>query len=452
MQYLKNTFFSLLFIFILVSCGEKQPKGINGWWVIDTDHLKQAVEKKLKTATAEEQVSLKMIMPNITRLADKMTMVITDQEIIGYFGKKETKTPYKLKNVENGVYTIDVNGTEKQLVLEGNRIYDPKETVGKEIYNYMRRLSSSEIEARKKKLFEAKQPPNAKAKADERILFFVYHATPEQREKLLKEQKDLLTIKQSSGNETILFKAVEANKLDLVKTLVAAGASIKDLGYRNKNLLFPVVEQKTPNKAMFEYLVAQGVDISGINKDLENLLIKFCNSSQDLEFLKYLLSLKKFDINHKSKRKATALSETLKRGWLEGAELLLEHGAAIDSAKISLKDLARFGQFDSIKYLFDKGIILDSYNRTALFRAAHYYTDERVKDMFPKLLKLFKDYINQKDNGGNTAVFECQDLECLKLMVKAGADLFIKTESGHTLKDQFIENPKLLNFLKSNGQ
>ena len=79
MHSIKHILLSFLFISILVSCGETQPKGINGWWVLDTDHLKQVVEKKLETASAEEKISLKTIVPNVTRLADKMTMVITDQ-------------------------------------------------------------------------------------------------------------------------------------------------------------------------------------------------------------------------------------------------------------------------------------------------------------------------------------------------------------------------------------
>ena len=315
---------------------------------------------------------------------------------------------------------------------------------------YMRRLSKAEIKLRKTKKDESLKPPAATAKPDERIRFFVYKATPKQVQEILNTQKDLLTIKRKFDNETVLFEAVYSGKVDLVKILLEAGANTKDLGFKKQNLLFEVVKSDRVNQEIFELLLQSGVDINGITETKETLLMAYCSNpfSQDVNFLKYLIS-KGLDVHTSDLFGNTALTQAFQKGWVKGAETLLGHGADLEPAKKSLSFLGRTGDLKTLKYLLKKGIIQDSRGKTALSLAARgYKKSAKVKKAFPEMLKIFKDYINTKDNRGETALFQCRDLESVKLLVEAGADKTITNKRGLSLLEHFKESKEIVKYLK----
>lgn len=162
MKFAKNIFLSLLFIILLVSCGEQQAEGIKGWWVVDTGYTKESINKSLKSASGQEKLGLEMMLKSINQLADQMTMVINEKEFIGYYATKETKATYELSNVEGNTYTIVVQGKEQKFILENGRIYEFKNGSNSKVY--FRRLTDSEIVTRKKKHFKTPAPAPAPAK------------------------------------------------------------------------------------------------------------------------------------------------------------------------------------------------------------------------------------------------------------------------------------------------
>ena len=445
---MKKILVLILTVFTYTSCSEKQPENLEGWWAVDIDFIERQFDEMENRRELVEEISKETFLRNIQNMAKKFTIVFTVDEMIAYYGSKERRTSYKLVSVKDNVFTIEVNGEQEKFIWEDGRIYDPKESQNGQPGIYFRQLTSNEITAKKELISKAKIAPPVTAKADERIRFLVYRASPEQAKELLKTQKDLVKI--GEPGDTAIRKAVEKGDLELIKALLAHGADLNDLDNKKRNLLFDCFRSSQYNPKVFDFLLSKGLDINQVTPENKNILFEYCDwpEPREIEFVKFLIS-KGLDVNIKTKRKETPLIVAIEGGWIEVAELLQKHGAEFSGVSKSIRTLGMRTNLKVLKYLMDRKVIFDKKNRTGLFYAIDTIPNSnRDRKGIPELLVLFKDYINHRDVNGETALFEAHDLETVKLLINAGADKHIKNNDGESVVEKFINNKEISDYLK----
>lgn len=408
---------------------DSKKEDLYGWWVVDGKFVKAMISDMEKDMEEQDKKMFKMFLPMVERMMKKMTLVINDKEIRNVYGDRDRVKPYKVIKIEGNKFVLESGGRETSFILKDGRLVEERSLKKKGPPMYLRKLNADEIEKRKKLIADAKKPPAADAKPDTRLNFLVYRAAPEQIEKLLKEQPDLLTIKRSFDGSTALAMAIDSGKLELIKTLIDAGAKVDVVNKRGENLLFACVKNFKPNKEIFELLVKKGVDPKALNISKENLLIVYCERGKDPEFLKYLLTLG-LDVNQKASFDRTAMSNAMENEWQEGVDILMKNGAKSSNLKASMDKLVRKQNLKALKSLADKGIMKDDDGMTPIMHALSY---GKVNPKANEIIEMFKKVVNEKDSMGQTALFYTKDLKTIKNLVKAGADVKAKDRSGDSV-------------------
>ena len=152
---------------------EAKPGDLYGWWIIDDEFMKGIVAEMEKTADDKDKKMLTMFMPMVKKMMAKQTVIFTEKEMISVYGDRERKTAYTLKSVTDNTFAIEAKGRVQEFVLQDGRLVNKRELSGKRPAMYLRKLSDSEVGARKKLIELAKQPPAASEPADTRINFLV---------------------------------------------------------------------------------------------------------------------------------------------------------------------------------------------------------------------------------------------------------------------------------------
>lgn len=435
-----------IYIAIIVSLcaislfGQAKKEDLYGWWVVDGEFIKQISADMEKKMEEEDVKMFKMFLPMVEKMMEKMTLVISEKEIRNVYGDRDRAKSYKVVKVEGNKFVLESGGRETTFILKDGRIVEEKSGKKKGPPMYLRKLSADEIEKRKKLIADAKKPPAATEKTDTRLNFLVYRATPEQIEKLVKSQPDLLTIKRSFDGATAVVMAIDDGKTELTKNLIEAGAKTDFVDDRGNNLLFKCVTSFKPKKELCEMLIKKGLDPLILNKKKESLLIAYCKQNKDPKFLKYLLTFG-IDPNLKSKWDKTALANAMENEWKEGADLLIKNGAESASLKASIDDLVRKENLEALKTLADKGIMKDDNGITPIMHALNY---GKVNPSADKIIEMFKKCVNEKDSMGQTALLYTKDLKTIKSLVKAGADVKTTNRSGDSVLHYNSDSPTVV--------
>jgi ankyrin repeat protein len=158
-----------------------------------------------------------------------------------------------------------------------------------------------------------------------------------------------------------------------------------------------------------------------------------CHAAErcDLETLKHTVSKRFFRVNYADHNNNTALHFAAEKGFLEGIVYLVEQGAnvnVLNAFEYSPLHKAIFARnIECVKYLVEHGANLHKrtcYRETPLHCAAHIGDPRCVKYLIDKGAK-----VNTSSDNEETPLQEAcrRNLECVKLLVQAGAHVNPKT-------------------------
>ena len=152
--------------------------------------------------------------------------------------------------------------------------------------------------------------------------------------------------------ETPLDFASEKNSLEIVKYLVEKKADVTD-----KSLYYAV---ENNSLQLITYLVDKGGNINAKYKDGDTLLQHACQVKNNLEIVKYLVDIKKADVNSKNNYHETPLHHACSYGSLAIVNYLVEKGADVnaldDKGETLLHKVCFFNEhpLEIVKYLVEK--------------------------------------------------------------------------------------------------
>ena len=446
MKY-STRFHTLLFLFSAVVVNATvlavEHEDLIGWWVLDGEFIKSIVVDMQKTASKKDQQMLKFFLPTIEKRAKAQTFIFTKTEFVTHRGFSERRIPYVVKGTDGDIITLDMEGREVEFALADGRLVSKRELDGKGPAMYMRKLGEAEIAVRKEAVAAARRPPAATAPPEKRLSFLLYKATPAQIDRLLAQEKDLLTIRDPrSPKRTAVHMAAASRKNELLKKLLAAGADANATDSQGENALFRTVE--LANREAFDLLVAAGASATQCNANEETLLMAYCRQSRDVSFLKHLLTLG-IPINHVSKFGGTALSKALASGWVAGGRILIAAGADVKLVGEALARIVRKADVEAIKLLLENGFTQDQYGKTALMYALR-SDSKKVRKRIPQFVELGRDTLDLKDSEGKTALFFARDLATAECLVAAGADVAATSRWGNSILHAMAGSPELLAF------
>lgn len=302
-------------------------------------------------------------------------------------------------------------------------------------------------------------------------------------EVLLKATKGENTY-QSSTNTTILMRACEKDKTDIVKLLINAGS---DVNAKEKNGMTPLMFAcVNGNRQIINKLLEAGSDVNAKSniggdalscavekgdKDLVNVLLKagadangkgFDGSTilmracefNDLDLVNLFIE-KKADVNAQNKNGKTALMIACEKGNKDIVNVLLLAGADVnakDNNSITPLSLAiEKKNSDIINSLIKAGADVNikvSGEETPLIRACK----EGDITLVNFLIKADAD-VNAKDKNGFTPLMVSSNKDIVNVLLAAGADVKIKTDGGFTALVQAykIDNNEIKNILIKAG-
>ena len=215
-------------------------------------------------------------------------------------------------------------------------------------------------------------------------------------------------VRDKDANVTALEQAVENGNLEIVSTLLMAGASVNTKGPNGRRILMYLRENATPQ--LVRELLAAGAKVNARDKSGASGLM-YAASDCKYEVVKELLDAGA-KINLKDDDGTTALINAATNDDPRVTRLLIEVGADVND-----KD--------------EDGV-------TALMKAAESGDPETVK-----LLLSHGANVNAIDGDGRSAMMyiaSTNDLESALALLNAGADLFLRDPHGNTALSIAREN------------
>jgi ankyrin repeat protein len=162
--------------------------------------------------------------------------------------------------------------------------------------------------------------------------------------------------------QTALCWAVTLNQKEAVELLIEEGAKLEPKG--RKPLLLAIVKR---NKALVELLLDAGASVEARKSHRQTPLMRAV-SLGDLDIIRLLVEKGPHAIDYKDKSGRTALSRVCEEGYLEMAQVLLEHGADIESRdmddRTALLYAAKMGPKAIVQLLLDKNADLEAKDNT----------------------------------------------------------------------------------------
>ncbi len=226
---------------------------------------------------------------------------------------------------------------------------------------------------------------------------------------------------------------------------------------------------------VLKLLIELGADIHANIEHYNNpsqSLLMYMAESNSVQIMKFLLD-NGVDINAKDFEGKTALDYALREGNNRAADFLLERNAKVSVHDDVLIPLAEDGNIERIQFFLDKGADINAKDKdgnTALHSAAHYGRIDTIKFLLDKGAN-----VSARNNDNDTPIIricyglskvkESNLLECLDILLKAGADINAQGNSGFTVlinmmqlkvyKEDFDEyavpSLKAMQFLIDNG-
>ncbi len=256
-------------------------------------------------------------------------------------------------------------------------------------------------------------------------------------------------INYSNGSSTPLISAVENKHFETAKMLVERGANVNRSCYNGSALTIAI---RKKNLELVKLLVENGADIeNGRNGSATEFLVAVQDGN--LEIVKYLFAKgadAKTEVNGKN-----AITLALEYGNSKIAEFLINNTQYIQGIN-ELREAARNGNIPLAKKLVEKGADFTVFSdvETPLMAAAEAGKAEMVKYLLET--PLFLNALNAKDKIGETALIKAAgagNLDVVRLLVKEGADLNKKDDSGRTAlaHAEINERKQTYEFLLSKG-
>ncbi|CAG2166137.1 unnamed protein product, partial [Oppiella nova] len=245
--------------------------------------------------------------------------------------------------------------------------------------------------------------------------------------------KKLINAKDNYG-ETVLHRAAESDKWDVVKLLVNKGADVNAKNRYGSTVLH--FAAKSDKWDVVKWLVEQGADVNAKDKDGETVLY-WAARDDNWEVVKLLVN-KGADVNAK-------LYWAVREGKWDVVKLLVNKGADVnakDSLYITvLYWAAREDKWDVVKWLVNKGADVNAkgnYGETVLHQA----TKSGQLDVAKWLVEQEAD-VNAKDNLYITVLYWAAwdgKWDVVKLLVEEkGADVNSLTREQ---KERLLDNAK----------
>jgi len=180
---------------------------------------------------------------------------------------------------------------------------------------------------------------------------------------LIKAGADLNRIAPGADENPLLFQAIYAGHLEMVKLLVEQGASLQRSDRYGNTALIAAASCGQTN--IIQYLAAKGMKVNAGNRDGLNALMLAAWNRQ-VGSAKALLAAGA-DVNAKRPDGRTALMLAAEADSPEIVRLLIQHGANIDEIEsnefTALVFAARQGALESIQVLLDAGAALKAPSR-----------------------------------------------------------------------------------------
>ena len=215
-------------------------------------------------------------------------------------------------------------------------------------------------------------------------------------------------------SDTLLFDAIKAGNLQLLKSLVAKGANINSKNKRGETLLHIAVNSNDLN--IVKWLLKEGININAIVSHFLN------------------------------KEGSTALHYAIETGNLEIASLLIQKGA-----DINILDLQGQSPLDlAIDFMWEEEArSLFKTNQNASLSFAIYDKDLKAGEA---LIQAGAD-VNQTDDDSNTLLHlavKKGDFNLVRLCIAKGADVNYKNHLQKRPLD-YAKNKQIKNYLKLEG-
>jgi ankyrin repeat protein len=436
------------------------PAEIYGYWGLDqatVDAVTSRMEKEAVT-DANKANELKLFMPAMKMMLNDFLFIIKESEVVEFRMNKAKSTPSKITQIEGRTFTMEGGQRSQKFSLENGKLInlgmvDPK--VGPVFV--LRKLNEDEVKAWDIRIEESTRPPTADAPAEKRLNFWAFDATVAQAEAMLKAQPDLITVKNARGENALAMTlrasgVSAADKLAKVEQLLTAGADINSAVVNGEPVLFGLlIFSPDQNLETFKVLAKHGADLKAVNQQGETLLMQYCRNGRKAEFISWLID-QGIPVNAVTPFKQTALSAAVQAKWVEGARVLLDHGADLALYPNLLEWAANNFDLPTLKLLYERGLKQDSFGNTLLTvtvcrlqrPAPPVKDDKRQAELLAQaqmqrqvvldLIELAKDLVQVRNKAGNTPLSLASDLAVAKALIAAGADP--KAEPG-----QFGDTP-----------
>ena len=246
----------------------------------------------------------------------------------------------------------------------------------------------------------------------------------------VKDKFDLNSEVIEDGTTGLMIAAAHGQR-NVIKYLIEKGADVNRPNDFDYTPLMISIQQNHVEAVRF--LIEKGADVNAQNKLNETPFI-FAVEACNAEIVNLLIE-KDAQINIKTKIGQKPLLIAATKGCKEIVEILLQNGIEVDDASeidstTALMKAAKYGHFDLVKMLLEKGAQINKRNRhgnTALMFAVQNNQTEIVK----QLLEAGSD-INDKNILGYTPLLYALDYnqtDLVKYLIEKGADVNVETKN-----------------------
>lgn len=272
---------------------------------------------------------------------------------------------------------------------------------------------------------------------------------------LIDKGADVNYLRQNAwGREaTVLMEAVSvSNNLGIVKYLIDKGADLNSKDSSGKTVLFYEVQFNIEEKLDdIKYLIEKGANVNAIDSSGYSVIMNIESHNFSLEIFEYLIS-KGADVKYKSKKGVTVLMAFINKKKFLRDRVNIVPSYNLKCVLIPEEKYLYEATLSATKLLIDKGLDInakDFEGKTALMYADNENSIEKVEALYELGANL-----NAQDNLGKSVLMHLiKDIEIVKYLINAGADILAKDKENRTALYWAKENnhKDVIDYLISKG-